>query len=299
MAGMGQNLYLRLFPQRLKDAYREISETMHKEREKDPKRGKLSLLISSDEPWIPWEIVKPHELEEGTGRVLVDDDFLCAEFVVTRWLARRGVAEAVAVNGARLVAPQSDLPSVQQERQYFEVRLAEQAVPFRAPVIQSKEDVLAALEDASTSLYHFACHGEYFDQNPDESVLLLQNKEPFAPSDVIGSVRAGVAQSKPLVFLNACHSGEAGFALTGLGGWAERFLNAGASAFVGTLWQVNDSLAADFAIRFYDELWQGRNLGTAFYNARMHIRKLDDTNPTWLAYTLYADPNGRVERAAN
>ncbi len=124
---------------------------------------------------------------------------------------------------------------------------------------------------------------------------MLLKGDAFLPSQIVGPMRQGVAESRPLVFLNACHTGETGFSLTGMGGWAERFVRAGASAFIGSLWEVNDVLAAEFAIKFYNELLTGQTLGDAFHAARTHIRTRDDANPTWLAYTLYADPNGRVK----
>src|SRR5690606_23350175 len=68
----------------------------------------------------------------------------------------------------------------------------------------------------------------------------------------------------------------------------------GASAFVGTLWEVNDLLAAEFAIVFYDRLLAGDTLGQAFYAARLAVRDRQPDNPTWLAYVLYGDPNSRV-----
>ena len=57
-----------------------------------------------------------------------------------------------------------------------------------------------------------------------------------------------------------------------MGGWAARFVRAGASAFIGSLWEVNDELAAKFAIKFYTELLAGQTLGDAFHAARAHIR---------------------------
>ena len=75
---------------------------------------------------------------------------------------------------------------------------------------------------------------------------------------------------------------------------AEFFVRSGASAFVGALWEVNDRLAAQFAIQFYERLWVGDTLGEAFHAAREELRKQDPSNPTWLAYTLYADPNGKA-----
>ncbi len=103
------------------------------------------------------------------------------------------------------------------------------------------------------------------------------------------------------MFLNACHAGRVGAGLTYLGGWAQAFYDAGVSAFIGSLWEINDALAAQFALAFYDRLWglgafegKAQPLGQAFCEARMTIRDADPANPTWLAYVLYGDPYGQV-----
>ena len=106
-------------------------------------------------------------------------------------------------------------------------------------------------------------------------------------------------RAKPLIFLNACHSARQGFALTNLDGWAQRFIEAGASAFVGTLWEINDELASKFAIEFYNRLrgignQKPRTLGEAFQEARLVIRDLDPANPTWMSYVLYGNPYAEV-----
>ena len=98
-----------------------------------------------------------------------------------------------------------------------------------------------------------------------------------------------------MIFLNACSSAEADFGLSRIGGWAQRFVSAGATAFIGSLWEVNDDLAADFAMAFYRQILAGKALGEAFYQARQIIKQKDPANPTWLAYVLYAHPNGKVE----
>ena len=147
-------------------------------------------------------------------------------------------------------------------------------------------------------MFHFACHGNFDTSDPNESKLKLAG-DFLRPSQIIGVKQAGLRRSKPVVFLNACHSGETGFALTRLGGWAQRFVDAGASAFIGSLWEINDELAAKFAVEFYNRLWglAGHDpmpLGQAFHEARMVIKETDPANPTWLAYVLYGDPNGSV-----
>ena len=38
----------------------------------------------SDEPWIPWELIKPYDDEPG--QELIDHDFLCMQFDFARWV---------------------------------------------------------------------------------------------------------------------------------------------------------------------------------------------------------------------
>ena len=89
--------------------------------------------------------------------------------------------------------------------------------------------------------------------NPDNSGLILQ-RPALRPSDIIGPTQVGIEKGRPLVFLNACTSAGADISLTGIGGWAKRFVDAGVTAFIGSLWEVNDTLAAEFAEAFYDQV---------------------------------------------
>ena len=186
------------------------------------------------------------------------------------------------------------LEFVQAERSYFEELSNSAVVRGRVtvgPTVETAAEVVSRLQQAQAQLYHFACHASFNADNPDESVLRLKG-EPLKPSSIVGKTEAGVRKSRPLVFLNACHSGKAGFTFSGLGGWAQRFVGSGASAFIGSSWEVNDRLAALFAQRFYDTLWSGKTLGEATAAARQAIRG-DGSNPTWLAYVLYGDPSGK------
>ncbi len=54
----------------------------------------------------------------------------------------------------------------------------------------------------------------------------------------------------------------------------------------------------EFSKHFYDRLAEGDTLGEAMRAARVHLRDLDPVNPTWLAYTLYGDPNASVQIGA-
>ena len=145
-----------------------------------------------------------------------------------------------------------------------------------------------ALASGEYDAWHFTGHGAHRTLDPNKAVMLLEKKnQTFTPDNLAGKVR-NLGRVRPIVFLNACQSGRSGMSLTGIGGWAREFLNAGAGAFIGTYWSVSDPSACKFAIAVYSRLLAGESVGKAIRGARTAIR--DSGNPTWLAYTVFADP---------
>jgi len=283
---IGQRLFEEIFPEALKKEYWQLKILRE--------AGKVrSLLLISDEPWIPWELVKPYFFDPDTNQEQ-SDDYLVSAFLFARWLAGRGPAHAVEVKSARLVLPASNLSFTALEQDYF-LGLEKRGVRV-GPPLRTRTEVLQATKQGDMKLLHLAAHGNFNPDNAEESPLVLQGGEKLLPADIAGARAAGLRRERPLVFLNACLSGQIDFALTGLGGWAEKMVSdIGVSAFVGSLWEVNDQLAAEFAVQFYDNLVAGKTLGEAFQAARQYIQQRQPNNPTWLAYTLYADPNGKVQ----
>jgi len=282
---IGQDLFRKVFPPALQQEYWRL-KTLREQ-------GKVhSLLVLSDEPWIPWELVKPYTFDDKTNQEL-NDDYLGVAFQFVRWLAERGPAHQVKVKAARVVVPEANLPATEREKNFF-TELEKQGVMVGQP-LRTRTEVLQTVKLGEIKLLHLAAHGNFIPANADESPLVLQNGEQLRPADLAGARSIGFRRDRPLVFLNACHTGQAEFTLTGLGGWAERMVDdIGVGAFIGSLWEVHDELAADFAIAFYKNLIAGQTFGEAFHNARLLIRQAQPANPTWLAYTLYADPNGKL-----
>ena len=125
-----------------------------------------------------------------------------------------------------------------------------------------------------------------------QSAISLTGDESFSPEDVSGQA-ANVGLAHPLVFFNACQVGRGGMALTGIGGWARRFVQVGAGAFIGAYWSVYDEAAFAFAKEVYARLLASMPIGEAVKQARIAVRAEGD--PTWLAYTVFADPLASVE----
>jgi len=287
LADVGSNLYNELLPPEFKLEYRTLRE----------KHAGGNLLITSNEPWIPWEMIKPVEFN-ANGRVVYDDPPLCEMFKLARWVPGRAAPSRLALQKAVLVQPAGNLKAASAEAKFF-AELPTTALGIAADTpIQSLDGVLDAFRAGSTQLYHFACHGNFDLTDPNESKLKLGDGF-LSPSQLVGDRQSGLRRAKPLVFLNACHSGERGHGLTRLGGWAERFIAAGASAFIGSLWEINDEMAAQFSLEFYDRLLgvEGHAavpLAEAFREARRVIRTADPANPTWLAYVLYGNPHAHM-----
>ena len=81
--------------------------------------------------------------------------------------------------------------------------------------------------------------------------------------------------------------------LTDIGGWARQFLRAGAGAFIGAYWSIYDQPTSDFAKEVYKRLLSGIPIGRTVQQARTAMKLAGD--PTWLAYTVFADPLATVQ----
>lgn len=246
-----------------------------------------SIVVQSEEPWIPWELCKLYGKEDGR---MIDGPFLSEAYAITRWVPGIGFKRPIALKNIALVVPgDSGLPLAVEERKHV-LSLAKGGRKV-TEIAASFGDVQDAFIAGTYDGWHFSGHGVARDANPDRSSIILTGEERFTPEDLSGQA-ANMGIPKPFVFINACQVGRAGMALTGIGGWARRFLTAGASVFVGAYWSVYDEPAYGFAKELYARLLSGSPVGEAVRDARKAIRAKGD--PTWLAYTVFADPLATV-----
>ena len=283
LESVGNELWDELIPERLKQEYWKFKSRVK------------SVLITSEEPWIPWEMLKPYrDNDDGEQE---NDLFWCQQFAISRWLSGAGTADELDMKNTRSIAPkQVNLPSVKEEIAFLEslADLRSSVTPLTS--FSTRTQVLDSLKNEDLSVLHFACHGLFDSTSPDDSAITLSDGA-LRPSDI--RVKFGGKRQRPLIFINACHGGRAEFSFTGLGGWADRLVNARAGAFIGAMWEVSDKLALQFAKTFYIALLQdNKTTAESFRQAREEIRQLAPYNSTWLAYTLYADPEGRVKNSA-
>jgi hypothetical protein len=287
LAGLGHDLWRQLFPAELRHAYREIRESVR------------SWMIISDEAWIPWELIKPHE--DNRSGDSFDDDFLACRFELTRWLAgNRTPAHEIVLRRLAAVRTGVDLPQADQELSVL-AGLAQSSpdVVQASVTCDSANDLLDFLESQDVDLIHFTGHGLYTADRADESPVPFPDGSSLRPVDLDGPLASRIAGTRPLVFLNACWGAQQGWAWAHLGGWASRWVSVcGCGAFLAPLWPARDQAALAFAQTFYDALLRGHTLGRAALEARQRLREERPGDPSALAYTVYGHPNARLTLGA-
>ena len=280
LAGLGRDLWDRLFNDPMRLAYRRFRNVIR------------TLLIISDEPWVPWEMVKPYDGDDDDP---LNDEFLAERFELTRWLrGTRPAADEITVQQFAFVA--GELPLASKESDLV-TGLAHSGDGLRdvSPRSSGAEALLRLLEQGGVGLLHFATHGTFDPALPDQAGIPLEDGSVFRPAYLHGPAQTQIGKDRPLVFLNVCSSGRQGWSWTGLGGWVDRWVRlCGCGAFLGSQWSVRDSAALAFARGLYNALDRGEALGKAAWLGRREARKATPGDPSWLAYAVYGHPNARV-----
>jgi hypothetical protein len=276
MRRKGNALYDELFPPALKNLYWE-------------KRDRIkSIRVISKEPWIPWEIIKPWRDVEGGN--IEEDEFLCERFSFARWLMGEPERIKTKLRTIKVIVPSgSNLPSALDELHWI-IQFGNSA-GMHVSIDSSYEQVNKTLEQGGFDILHFITHGKFNAENPLFSAMMLE-KGILLRADDIGGTSRKFGKTNPVIILNACQTGSQGFSLTGIQSWATRFIDSGASVFIGTLWSVSDDIAIKFIQILYDEFSKGATLGEAVRSARISCKASGD--PSWLAYQLYGHPNSKM-----
>jgi hypothetical protein len=282
-----------------------------------------TVLLVTNEPWVPWELawvtrslVPPELLPPG-----IVEGPLAALWQVGRWLQPvvQGSKEAddlpppspqTTMEFGRMAVVQGDYASNPLKGAAAESK--QFAAAYGAVSIDATEHGLAQLLNnlsvdgsgalLNPSFVHVAAHGQVRPQAQQYDGIVLSDtlsdtrSEPLVlgPPTVLGAPLWPA--TKPFVFLNACEVGAAGWTLSEFGGMPGAFITAGCRAFIGPLWAVNDLVAHNFAVAFYERVL-GQQMPVAA--ALMELRRWFGTDQaastaTPLAYIFYGHPALRI-----
>ncbi len=281
----GMNLWKELIPLELQERY---------ERER-PEWANKSLLIISDEPDIPWELLWPH------GEGWRDPHPLCLQMNLARWLRRSPQEKTIyepksqlAIQKMAAIVPMGmQLAAAEEELLFLRSFMRQHFLQNVSPLEPTSAEVKQFLQQETYDWVHVATHGNFYPANPEgESAIWLLDQQPLTPHSIIGEIADAIRKQRPAFVFNACEVGRQGWTINGLGGWANRLIGAGAGLFLAPLWPVEDRSAQRFTITLYQSLKSGKTIAEAVRQARLDAKRIGD--PTWLAYSLYAHPNASI-----
>ncbi len=301
LAGFGNELYDRIAPQAFKTLFWKLmdSSTNHSPGNKRAKWRFEYIQVLSDDPAIPWELMRPARADSAE-RV----DFLGLHFSIARWpLGTRGAArppQSIALSQSAVIAPvyrgAQQLPSAGAE-----LATLRQMQGF-TQVAGDYASVRDLAQHPPQGIIHFAGHGAVIDQGGAPQFAILLQDSTMDPA-TWQSLQSTSAATHPLFFFNACDVGESRRFLNDVDGWAPVLLSSGASGYIGALWPVNDAVAEAVAASFYRRLSShmaqfDANVAETLALARAEVfAKTGD--PTALAYVFYGDPDLMVTAATS
>jgi CHAT domain-containing protein len=215
--------------------------------------------------------------------------FLVEKAQICRWVHGRLPPATIGLDRADfVVADPAQLEQAGAEVQMIKRALAQWNAALAAGTVSSAADLYTLFSGDLLNLLHVACHQSF--DNDNERIVI--GNTPVGPKDFTKFQLTAL----PFIFMNACRSDTKVPGYNKIGGWANAFLDIGAGAFIGTLWEVRDTTAQLFANTFYAELLQHRStFGEALNRARTAVKKKAPGDPTWLAYTFYGNSEARFD----
>lgn len=257
----------------------------------DENRPLETISIVSDEPYIPWELMIPHDDSHD------DRAPLGVEFAVGRWIDQTSIAapRRIRLPDSYAIAPAYAKPLEKARDEADSV-----VKQFGGQVIDpaTYTHIRTCLHEHMAGLIHFACHGTI--SSSGEQEILLDDDATLAPAEVEGSVFASDVRSvRPLIFINACEIGRQAPALIGVGGFSATFIRIGASGVVAALWSVKDTVAREVAQEFYRRVKAEPNAPFSVILRELRARAYGgpDGEPgedSFAAYVFYGDPLARA-----
>jgi hypothetical protein len=285
-----------------------------------------SVLLVSADAYVPWELAAVDPPLDPSR-----PPYLGAQTVMGRWLRDpRDVAAAGAAPVRPVAKPPAQPPSTigvkhmavmaglykaesglrnlpEAEAEATALAKSYTAVPLAANLTDVKRMLDAKLSQGFNAIggveaIHFAGHGDFDPAQTDSSVLMLSEGRPL-PSIMFRSANyGGEKQPQPLFFLNGCMIGIGGELLGDMGGFPGNCLKGGFGGVVGALWEVDDKVAHQIALEFWQRALPTDDeepvpVGEILRDLRAkYSAAAAQPESTYLAYVYYGHPQLTLQR---
>ena len=154
---------------------------------------------------------------------------------------------------------------------------------------------VALAKGATDKVIYLYCHAEASAKDSDDSRLIFTGSKSVSLGQLsVFAPIEDVLESHPLVFINACESGE--LTPNFYDGFVPYFLAKGARGVIGTECKTPGLFASEWAKAFFDELFAGKALGQVVLELRKRFLA-EHNNPLGLLYGVHCDTDTVVSPA--
>lgn len=251
------------------------------------------VIISTNEQWIPWELMYDGE------------DFWGKKFIIARSprlsdsqdLPKRNRPESKGKRQIKRIVNivGGDVPSSEAERA---THLFSNLLPPEAVQLLAKQPISSLVKAIpGTDALHFTCHGHLephlLQIAGDKNKTRIENLLPE-------TIQRLPLEPGSLVFANACASTVPVLTFGKFSSFGWKFYQRGADAFIGTLGAVPVKYAVNFAEIVYRELFnpdEKITIGQAVAKAKEVAA--NERNLFWLLYCIYGDPDFSIVQQKN
>lgn len=248
------------------------------------------VIVSTNEQWVPWELV--YDGEDFWGR-----KFILARY--PRLSDRRRVPDANRPQGKRrkrirhiVNVVGGGVPRTEAHRA---AQLFKTLVPSVPPELVRllQEEPVSVLQEALAGVdaLHFTCHGHL-----EPHMLQIAGNKSRTENLLPQTIRILALEPGSFVFANACASSAPVLTFGKFSNFGWEFYRQGADIFIGTLGAVPAKYAVSFAEAVYRELFQKDTqptIGQAMAAAKETAA--GEHNLFWLLYCIYGEPDLSIQ----
>ena len=298
---VGDSLYTQLLQRGLHEKKYEVELSKNKV-------DHITLLANGELSSIPWELIW-----DG-------DQFCCLKYSVGRSMGHNDFEQTLSPNEKIKVLlvgdPSGDLNEVENEirkiKESFDPEWADVDVyskeTFDIEARNFSPTFLDLLRYGNYDIIHYAGHADF---SGNRAYLTFQQSngdynDRVSAEDVSNYIRRSSTTPK-IIFFNACSSAARDSSLNEnklqfdtkfadlATDFVKGFSNIHVPAYIGAIWPIHDTEAAEFAITFYQSIKKGCTIGDSIRLARIESYLKQPENLTWASFILYGDPTTKLQ----
>ena len=269
---------------------------------------RLTLQIVAQDFPVPWGVIYLGSIAEGATlswenflgmRCIIEQIPLQTDMLVDdSTIVSDKPRLTVGVNLNASIDEQFSLDVVKRQLEFWQKEATGAGARLAIEERTKRSDVLKALSgNAPDQLMYLYCHAVTNGSNDPGGItashFVFTNDEELSLADLDAEAADVPAlPGNPLVFINACESGE--LRPEFYDGFIPYFMSKGARGVIGTECQTPAIFATEWALRFFPRFLGGEALGELFLDLRREFVERHG-NPLGLLYNVYCDGDTQVQ----